>query len=122
VHAALAMGSADLRVSGDSGSTALVFASSLSFGEVAPRPADTRFSPQDLGVEAAGFGVQAIGEGAAVLHEASWSELLEGSGLSSLSAGRTYTAVLLGPAPRRIRGGWWNEPALALVDNDPTRQ
>lgn len=122
VHAALAMGSADLRVSGDSGRTALVFASRLGFGEVGPRPADTRFSPQELGVEAADFGVQAIGAGAAVLAQAAWPSLLEGSGLTALTAGRTYTAVLLGPAPRKVQSGWWNKPAVALVDNDPTRQ
>lgn len=122
LHASLAMGSADLRVSGDNGSVALVFASSVTFGEVSPRPSDTRFSVLDVGAGDARFGLQAIGENAEVLHQAAWPELMEAAGLSSVSAARTYTAVLLGPRPRLFPEGWWNPPAFALVDNDPTRQ
>lgn len=122
VHASLAMGPLDLRVTGDSGRTTLVFASSITFGEVAPRPADTRFSPTELGVDARAFGLQAVGEAAEVLHEAAWSTVLQSSGVSEISAGRSYTAVLLGPRPRLFQTGFWNQPAFALVENDPTRQ
>lgn len=122
VHGALAIGSADLRVSGDSGRTALVFAGSLSFGAIAPRPADTRFTALEVGASDPRFGLQAIGGDAAVLHQEAWPSLLAAAGIAELSAGRSYTAVLVGPRPRQLQTGWWNKPALALVDNDPTRQ
>jgi hypothetical protein len=56
------------------------------------------------------------------LEQAAWSNLLESSGLTKLSAARTYTAVLVGAAPRLFPDDRWNQPAFALVDNDPTRQ
>jgi hypothetical protein len=122
VHASLAMGSADLRVAGDSGRVALVFASSLTFGVIAPRPADTRFTALDVGAGEANYGLQAIGENAEVLQQESWADVLSASGLSELAAARTYTAVLLGPTPHLLGKSWWNPPAFALVDNDPTRE
>ncbi len=122
VHASLALGSADLRVTGDSGRTALVFASSLDYGEIAPRPADTRFTPLELGVDETNFGLAAIGENAAVLVQQAWPDVLAASGLAMLGSGRSYTAVLLGPKPHLLKKSWWNQPAFALVDNDPTRQ
>jgi hypothetical protein len=122
LHASVAMDWADLRVTGNDGATALVFGSSVSFGKIAPRPADTRFSPLEVGVDEAQFGVQAVGSEEKVLAQAAWPALVDAAGLPGISPGRTYTAVLVGPRPQLLRGGWWNEPALALVDNDPTRQ
>lgn len=121
VHGSQATASLDVRASGDSGAVSLVFASSLSFGSIEPRPADTRFSPFELGVENFNYGLQAIDGGGSVAYQEAWSDILTASGLPSILPARTYTAVFLGPDPLLIKEGWWNKSAFALVDNDPTR-
>jgi hypothetical protein len=121
VHASLPSGSLDIRASGDRGAVALVFASSVSYGSIEPRPADTRFTPAELGVARSNYGLQAVDENGAVAFQEAWSDVLAVSGIKSLEAARTYTAVFLGPAPLLIKKGWWNAPAFSLVDNDPTR-
>ena len=108
------------RVSGDREAVTLVFASSVRYGEIEPRPADTRFSPLELGVRETSYGVQALAN-AEVVHQAAWSELTLAAGIDEILPGRSYTTVLLGPAPILLKKGWWNEHAFALVDNDPTR-
>jgi len=122
VHGSPATASLDVRASGNSGEVSLVFASSIRFGSIEPRPADTRFTPFDLGVDKSNFGLQAIDEAGGVAFQEAWSDILAASGLSALLAARTYTAVFLGPDPHLIKEGWWNEPAFALIDNDPTRE
>ena len=122
VHASQPTGVLDLRVSGDSGAVSLVFASSVSFGSIAPRPANTRFTPSELGVESFNFGLQAVDASGAVAHQEAWSDILATSGLATPVAARTYTAIFLGPDPLLLKEGWWNESAFALIDNDPTRE
>lgn len=122
VHASRPTGSLDLRVSGDSGAVSLVFASSVSFGSIDPRPADTRFTPFELGVEKFNFGLQAIDSSGGVAHQEAWSDILAASGLATPAPARSYTAIFLGPDPLLIKEGWWNKSAFSLVDNDPTRE
>jgi len=122
VHASLPTGSVDVRVSGDKGAVALVFASSLSFGAIEPRPADTRFMPDELGVGLSSYGLQAIGDSGGILFQENWPDILASSGIDSMVAERSYTAVFLGPDPQLLKIGWWNKSAFALVDNDPTRK
>jgi hypothetical protein len=111
-----------LRASGDSGAVSLVFASSVSFGSIEPRPADTRFTAAELGVESFNFGLQAVESlTGAVVHQEAWSDILAASDLATPVAARTYTAIFLGPDPLLLKEGWWNKSAFALVDNDPTR-
>ena len=121
VHASLPTGSVDVRASGDAGAVSLVFASGVTFGAILPRPADIRFTPVELGVTQANYGLQAVGDGGVVFQEA-WPDILAASGIDSLVAARTYTAIFLGPDPLLIKIGWWNKSAFALVDNDPTRK
>jgi hypothetical protein len=121
LHASPATASLDIRAAGDGGRVALVFASSVSFGAIEPRPADTRFSVSELGVDD-GYGLQAVDERGAVVLDESWNDVVSASGLSGVGFGRTYTAIFLGPDPAVQKRGWWNPPAFALVDNDPTRK
>lgn len=121
VHGSQATASLDVRASGDSGAVSLVFASSVSFGSIEPRPADTRFTPFELGVENFNYGLQAIDASGGVAYQEAWSDILTASGLPSIQASRSYTAVFLGPDPLLIKEGWWNKSAFALIDNDPTR-
>jgi hypothetical protein len=122
VQASLPTGSVDVRASGDHEMVSLVFASSLAYGSIEPRPADTRFTPFELGVDQPNYGLQAIGDGGDVLYQAAWSEALAPSGITQMVAARTYTAIFLGPDPLLIKEGWWNKSAFAIVDNDPTRK
>jgi hypothetical protein len=122
LHASQAVGPVDIRATGDAGAVALVFASSVGYGSIVPRPADTRFTPLELGIDEKDYGLQAIGASAEVVAQRSWNELREASGIDQVSASRTYTAILLGSTPNLVRKGWWNAPTIALVDNDPTRE
>ena len=122
VHASQATGSLDVRASGDEGAVSLVFASSIGFGSIEPRPADTRFSPFDLGVEKSNYGLQAVDDKGGVAFQEAWSDILLASGLATPVVARTYTAIFLGPDPLLIKEGWWNKSAFTLVDNDPTRK
>jgi hypothetical protein len=122
VHASLPTGGVDVRASGDAGAVSLVFASGVTFGAIVPRPADTRFTPVELGVAQANYGLQAVAAGGDVVFQEAWPDILAASGIDSLIAARTYTAIFLGPDPRLIKIGWWNKSAFALVDNDPTRK
>jgi len=122
VHGSLATASLDVRASGDSGAVSLVFASSLFFGSIEPRPADTRFTPFELGVQNFNYGLQAVDETGSVAYQEAWSDIMTASGLSAILPSRTYTAVFLGPDPLLIKEGWWNKVAFSLVDNDPTRE
>jgi len=122
VHASQPTGALDLRASGDSGAVSLVFASSVGLGSIEPRPADTRFTPAELGVEKSNYGLQAVDQGGGVAYQEAWSDVLAASGLATPVAARTYTAIFLGPDPLLIKKGWWNTSAFALVDNDPTRE
>jgi hypothetical protein len=122
VHASPPTGALDLRASGDSGAVSLVFASSVSFGSIAPRPAGTRFTPSELGVENFNFGLQAVDGSGAVVYQEAWSDIFAASGVATPVAARTYTAIFLGPDPLLLKEGWWNKSAFTLVDNDPTRE
>jgi hypothetical protein len=122
VNASLAAGPVDIRSSGVAGSLSLTFASEVSFGAIEPRPADTRFSAVELGVEASDHGLQAVGVDGAVMLQDSWPNIRDASGLSEIIESRTYTAILVGPNPLVLKRGWWNDPAFVLVDNDPTRE
>lgn len=120
VHASVATASLDVRASGDGGRVSLVFASSVSFGAIEPRPAETHYSRSELGVDD-GYALQAVDERGEVALEESWNDVLSASGVPNVTFGRTYTAIFLGPNPRIQKRGWWNRPAFSLVDNDPTR-
>jgi hypothetical protein len=122
VHGSQPTASLDVRASGDSGAVSLVFASSVTFGAIEPRPADTRFTPFELGVENFNYGLQAVDNSGGVAYQEAWSDILTASGLSAILPSRTYTAIFLGPDPLLIKEGWWNKSAFALVDNDPTRE
>jgi hypothetical protein len=122
VHASAATAELDIRASGDSGTVSLVFATDVSFGAIEPRPAALRFTPAELGVDEFNFGLQAVDEGGGVAYQETWSDILAASALPTPVAGRTYTAVFLGPDPLLIKEGWWNTSAFSLVDNDPTRE
>jgi hypothetical protein len=121
VHASLPTGSVDVRASGDAGAVSLVFASRVTFGAIVPRPANTSFTPVELGVDQPNYGLQAVGD-SDVVFQAAWPDILAASGIDSLVAVRTYTAIFLGPDPLLIKIGWWNKSAFAVVDNDPTRK
>lgn len=120
VQASQATRSLDVRASGDKGAVSLVFASSVSFGSIEPRPADVRFTPFELGVENFDFGLQAIDEKGGVAFQEAWSDILAASAVPSIVAGRGYTAIFIGPDPLLLKEGWWNKAAFTLVDNDPT--
>jgi len=122
VHASQATRSLAVRASGDKGAVSLLFASSLSFGSIAPRPADTRYSPSELGVENFDYGLQAIDDKGGVSYQEAWSDILTAAGLPAIVAGRGYTAIFIGPDPLLLKEGWWNPSAFTLVDNDPTRK
>ena len=121
VHASVATASLDVRASGDEGAVSLVFATDVSFGAIEPRPAALRFTPAELGVDQVDFGLQAVDEGGGVAYQEAWSDILTVSALPTPVAGRSYTAVFLGPDPLLIKEGWWNTSAFSLVDNDPPR-
>jgi hypothetical protein len=121
VHASLAVpGTVDVRASGDGGVVSLTFASRVAFGGIEPRPADTRFSPTELGATRRDFGLQAADDSGVIFQEA-WTDVFARSGIEGLEGLRTYTAILVGPNPLLLKEGWWNPSAFALVDNDPTR-
>jgi len=121
VHAAPALaGSVDIAAAGGDGSAALLFASGVTYGAIAPRPADVRFSGEELGVTARDRELQVIADGGVVYQQA-WPDIREASGLTEIRPTRSYTAILLGPDPRLSASGFWNKSAFALVDNDPTR-
>jgi hypothetical protein len=101
---------------------ALVFASALSFGAIEPRPADTRFTPEQLGVDQGDFGLQVVGENGSPAFSETWSRLFTTSGVDAMFPDRTYTTIFVGASPFLRKKGWWNPPAFALVDNDPTRK
>lgn len=122
VHASLATESLDVRAASNDGTVALVFASALAFGAIEPRPADTRFTPEQLGVDQGDFGLQVVGENGSPAFGETWSRLFTTSGLDAMLADRTYTAIFVGASPFLRKKGWWNRPAFALVDNDPTRK
>jgi hypothetical protein len=122
VHASLATESLDVRAASNDGTVALVFASALSFGAIEPRPADTRFTPEQLGVDQGGFGLQVVGENGSPAFGETWSRVFTTSGVDALFADRTYTTIFVGASPFLRKKGWWNQPAFALVDNDPTRK
>lgn len=122
VHASAATASLDIRASGDAGTVSLVFATDVTFGAIEPRPAALRFTPAELGVDQFNYGLQAIDQGGGVAYQEAWSDILAVSALPTPVAGRTYTAVFLGPDPLLIKEGWWNASAFSLVDNDPTRE
>ncbi|HYQ17624.1 MAG TPA: hypothetical protein VEQ58_17745, partial [Polyangiaceae bacterium] len=120
VHASLPTLAVDVRES--DGETSLVFASLIELGAIEPRPADLRFTPDDLGVSARNHALQAVdGQGMVALNEV-WSDIFDASSIDPLLADRTYTAVLLGANPRLTKRGFWNSAAFAIVDNDPTRK
>ncbi len=122
VHASAATAPLDVRASGDSGTVSLVFATDVSFGAIEPRPAALRFTPAELGVDQFNFGLQAVDDSGGVAYQEAWSDILAVSALPTPVAGRTYTAIFLGPDPLLIKEGWWNTSAFSLVDNDPTRE
>lgn len=122
LHASPATGVLDLRVYGDRGDTALPFATNVEYGSISPRPADTRFTPIELGVDSSGFGIQALDEAGNVLDQQAWPDLYKASGVGTLEAGRTYTVIALGPDPLLVKRAWWNKSMFTLVDNDPTRK
>lgn len=122
VHASQPTGTLDVRASGDRGEVSLVFASGLGFGSIEPKPASTRFTPFELGVEKFNFGLQAVDDVGGVAYQEAWSDIFVASGLETLVVARTYTAVFLGPDPLLIKEGWWNKSAFTIVDNDPTRE
>lgn len=122
LHASLPTSAVDVRAAGDRDAIALVLASTLSFGAIEPRPADTRFTPVELGVTAQNYGLQAMSQRGDILLEQAWPDILAASGIDEIKPARTYTAVLLGPAPLLAKKGWWNPSAFSLVDNDPTRE
>jgi hypothetical protein len=99
-----------------------VFASSVGYGSIEPRPADVRFNATELGVEQPDYGLQAIDETGGVLFQQSWPDVMQVSGIGSIEQARTYTAILVGPSPLVLKMGWWNPPTFAFVDNDPTRE
>jgi hypothetical protein len=121
LHASAATGSLDVRASGDGGRVALVFASSLSFGSIEPRPSDTRFSVSELGIDSGDYGLQVVDTSGAVAFEETWNDVLTASGLPTVTFDRSYTVVFLGPDPSLKKRGFWNPSAFSLVDNDPTR-
>jgi hypothetical protein len=114
-------GTIDVRASGDEGVVSLTFASSVGFGGIEPRPADVRFSANELGVARNDFGLQAVDDSGVIFQE-SWADIRRAAGIDEIVAARTYTAVLLGPDPLLLKEGWWNPSAFTLVDNDPTRE
>ncbi|HYP89281.1 MAG TPA: hypothetical protein VEQ59_14035 [Polyangiaceae bacterium] len=120
VHASLPTLAVDIREGG--GETARVFAGNIAFGAIEPRPADVRFTPDDLGVSARDHGLQAVGDQGIVVLDEEWAKVFAASGIDPLQADRTYTAILLGPNPRLTKRGFWNDAAFAIVDNDPTRK
>jgi hypothetical protein len=122
VHASQATGSLDVRASGDKGAVSLVFASSVRFGSIEPRPADVRFTPSELGVENFNYGLQAIDTKGGVAYQEAWTDVLNAAGVPAILAGRGYTAIFVGPDPLLLKEGWWNPSAFTVVDNDPTRQ
>lgn len=121
LHASLSTASLDVRAADKASTVARVFASGIGYGAIEPRPADTRFSPSELGTDAGDYGLQAVGERGDVVFQELWNDVLSASGLPSIQLGRTYTAIFIGPNPVVQRPGWWNAPAFTLVDNDPTR-
>lgn len=122
LHASQTTPSLDIRVGGPKDAIALVFASSVDYGMIAPKPADTRFTPEELNLRGPLYGLQAVGDAGVPVYQSSWPDVLETAGLETVTAGRTYTAIFVGPDPLVIKEGFWNAPAFTLVDNDPTRE
>jgi hypothetical protein len=121
VQASLALGGIDVKAGGGGGSIPLTFASDVGFGSIAPRPADTRFTPAELGVGTLDKGLEAEGREGVLLRQ-SWLAVRNVSGIQSIADTRSYTAVLVGPDPLVIKRGWWNDATFTLIDNDPTRE
>jgi hypothetical protein len=121
VHASLPTATLDIRATGKD-AVALVFASSVGFGSIEPRPADTRFTKVELGVDRSDYGLQAVDESGNVAFQEGWPAILERSGIAAIESARTYTVVFLGPRPQLLGTGFWNDNAFAIVDNDPTRE
>jgi len=89
------------------------------FTEGALRPTDPK---RDVAAEA--YGTQQrlwtvdITVNQSPVYSETWRTIQARAGIDALEDGRGYTLIVLGPAYSVDVKGWWNQPALGLVDND----
>jgi hypothetical protein len=90
----------------------------LSRGSLSPREPSTNFSITDWGLASPGWKAQTSRDGTVHFGEL-WPDVLERAGIDAFEAGRGYTLVLVGPQSNLAANGFWNRPAIGVVDNDP---
>ena len=87
-------------------------------GSLSPREPSTQFSIADWGVASPGWKGQTSREGTVQFGEL-WLDVLGRAGIDAFQPGRGYTLVVVGPAGNLAANGFWNRPAIGVVDNDP---
>jgi hypothetical protein len=90
----------------------------LARGSLSPREPSIQFSIADWGVASPGWKGQTSRDGTVHFGEL-WPDVLERAGIDAFEAGRGYTLVLVGPQSNLAANGFWNRPAIGVVDNDP---
>lgn len=119
VHASLATGAIDVNTipPPPQPGSGVTIVTNVSVGQVAPRPASTVYTADDL-KSATRFNVSVSSQGRALFSEP-WSTVLDNGGLSELDVAHTYALVFSGP-----RGDLpavpelWNAAALTAIPVD----
>jgi len=119
LHASRAFGEASVWVAPREGAVEPMIPIGDTITEGALRPREPRIDllPSMIGVGISGWRIQARVGGSPVFAE-TWPVVLERSGIAELELGHGYTLILVGPSSD-FGDGWWNPPAVAIVDNDP---
>ncbi len=87
-------------------------------GALLPRQPSTQLSITDYRLTLPGWKVQTSDQGTVEGSEP-WPDVLERAGIDAFEAGRGYTLVVVGPRGNLTTSGFWNPPAIGVVDNDP---
>lgn len=119
VHASLANAQVELRSRPPFPSTATgVSITTVIMGQVAPRPASTVNSLDDLGVSRK-YQVS-VEAGGKALYAQPWSSVLSQGGLKALKNGQGYALVFNGPSAELPSvPDSWNAPTLTVIAVDP---
>jgi hypothetical protein len=87
-------------------------------GVIAPRSPTTELSVTDYGVDIPEWKAEAAHDSTTYASEL-WASVLERAGLDALEPTHAYTLVVVGPRGQLGTGGFWNQPAIGVVDNNP---
>ncbi|HEX6764665.1 MAG TPA: hypothetical protein VF103_04290 [Polyangiaceae bacterium] len=90
----------------------------LARGVIAPRSPTTELSVDDYGVTIPEWKAEAVRDSSTYASEL-WVDVLERAGLDALEPTHGYTLVVVGPRGQLGTAGFWNQPAIGVVDNNP---